>query len=371
MRACEHQYLLSIILQPPPRLKLNSGPTAVYYSGSGTSTLDFMYIVAAGDSSTHLNYASTLALESGAALYDSTSSTLSPLVLQLPALVSATSLGGSAAIAVDTSAARILSVTSPLINGVYASGQSIPIVITFSVAVVVDIVAPAVLHLDIGALNNPGVCSYTSGSGSTVLTWTYTVREGDVTDDLATLSTVNNGAIGGIQGSIKRFATISTQVTHMTLNAHSYRCKKPFCVYSTMLMLDTAITHTVCIPNAVSCTLHIHKMLQTQQDANVTLPTEGLATSLSGSKDVRINTKPPAVVAIASRRHGVMTYGSIVDLQVIFDKPVQVNTTDGIPTIAFGLDDGTIKYVFLLLYYYPKLIIFHKQNLCTLQSIRL
>jgi hypothetical protein len=83
------------------------------------------------------------------------------------------------------------------------------------------------------------------------------------------------------------------------------------------------------------------------QDANVALPTEGLATSLSGSKDIRIDTKPPAVVAVASRRHGVitMTYGSIVDLQVIFDKPVQVDTTDGIPTIAFGLDDGTIKYV--------------------------
>jgi hypothetical protein len=81
------------------------------------------------------------------------------------------------------------------------------------------------------------------------------------------------------------------------------------------------------------------------QDANVTLPTEGLATSLSGSKDIRIDTKPPAVVAVASRRHGVMTYGSLVDLQVIFDKPVQVDTTNGIPTIAFGLDDGSIKYV--------------------------
>jgi hypothetical protein len=81
------------------------------------------------------------------------------------------------------------------------------------------------------------------------------------------------------------------------------------------------------------------------QDANVTLPAEGLATSLSGSKDIRIDTKPPAVVAVASRRHGVMTYGSLVDLQVIFDKPVQVDTTNGIPTIAFGLDDGTIKYV--------------------------
>jgi hypothetical protein len=195
-------------------LKLNSGATAaaVYYGGSGTTTLDFMYIVAAGDSSTHLNYASTLALESGAALYDSTSSSVSPLVLQLPALAAVTSLGGSAAIAVDTSAARVLSVTSPLINGVYASGQAITIVITFSAAVVVDIVSPAVLHLNVGAQNNPGVCSYTSGSGSAVLTWTYTVREGDTTDDLATLTV--NGAIGGIQGSVKRYATISTQVSN-------------------------------------------------------------------------------------------------------------------------------------------------------------
>ena len=42
-----------------PQLALNTGGTANYASGSGTSTLTFTYTVAAGQNATDLDYAAT------------------------------------------------------------------------------------------------------------------------------------------------------------------------------------------------------------------------------------------------------------------------------------------------------------------------
>jgi subtilase family serine protease len=55
-----------------PRLSLNSGGTASYTSGSGTSTLVFTYTVAAGENSSQLDYTSTTALSlNGGTIKDS------------------------------------------------------------------------------------------------------------------------------------------------------------------------------------------------------------------------------------------------------------------------------------------------------------
>jgi len=54
-----------------PQLALNSGGTASYSSGSGSTTLTFNYTVGAGDSSAHLDYSSTGALTlNGGAIID-------------------------------------------------------------------------------------------------------------------------------------------------------------------------------------------------------------------------------------------------------------------------------------------------------------
>jgi hypothetical protein len=76
-----------------PTLSLNSGGTAIYASGSGTSTLVFNYTTAAGHTAADLNYASTNSLVlSGAAIRDAAGNAA---ILILPATGSASSLGGS------------------------------------------------------------------------------------------------------------------------------------------------------------------------------------------------------------------------------------------------------------------------------------
>ena len=61
----------AVVVTGTPQLALNSGGTANYASGSGTSTLTFNYTVAAGQNSSQLDYTSTAALTlNGGTIFD-------------------------------------------------------------------------------------------------------------------------------------------------------------------------------------------------------------------------------------------------------------------------------------------------------------
>lgn len=87
----------------------------------------------------------------------------------------------------------VLGVSSPLANGTYTVGQVIPVTVTFSEPVTVT--GTPQLTLSTGSPTTTAV-DYTSGSGSTVLTFDYTVAAGNSSADLAYASTsslANNG----------------------------------------------------------------------------------------------------------------------------------------------------------------------------------
>ena len=85
-----------------PQLQLETGTTdqfANYASGSGTTALTFNYVVQAGDTSTDLEYLATNALTlNGGTIKDNLTV---DVILTLPPLASANSLGGSKAIVID------------------------------------------------------------------------------------------------------------------------------------------------------------------------------------------------------------------------------------------------------------------------------
>lgn len=90
-----------------PQLALNSGGTASYASGSGTNTLTFVYTVAAGQNSAHLDYTSTGALSlNGGTIKDTGSNNA---VLTLPAPGAAGSLGANKNIVINTVGPTVLS----------------------------------------------------------------------------------------------------------------------------------------------------------------------------------------------------------------------------------------------------------------------
>ena len=83
-----------------PTLALNSGGSAGYNSGSGGSTLSFLYNIGAGDNSADLDYTATNSLAlAGGTIKDAATNNAT---LTLPAVGGASSIGGQKNIVVDT-----------------------------------------------------------------------------------------------------------------------------------------------------------------------------------------------------------------------------------------------------------------------------
>jgi len=90
-----------------PQLALNSGGTATYSSGTGTTTLTFNYTVAAGQNSSKLDATSTTALSLNGGTISDTASQAA--ILTLPAPGAAGSLGANKSIVIDTVAPTVVS----------------------------------------------------------------------------------------------------------------------------------------------------------------------------------------------------------------------------------------------------------------------
>jgi hypothetical protein len=187
---------ITISFSPPPvvtgtpQLALNSGGTANYTVGDGQGTLTFTYVVGAGQNSPRLDYTSTTALT----LNGGTISDLGgqPESLTLPAPGSVKSLGANKNIAIDTIAPTVTGVGATTTNGTYGVGSSIAITVGWSKPVVVTGMPQL-------ALNSGGTASYTSGSGTSTLTFTYMVGAGQNSPRLDYTSTsalaLNGGSI--------------------------------------------------------------------------------------------------------------------------------------------------------------------------------
>ena len=163
-----------------PTLALNSGGTAVYASGSGTSALTFYYIAGVNDQSADLDYSSTTPIAlSGGTIKDKTSGLDANLTLPAPGTVG--SLGANKDIVIVKATVigttAVNNTTSSMPDYKYGVNSVIPIQLTFSGPVTVT-------GASILILNSGGIANYTSGSGSNKLIYTYTVGSGQNSPDL-------------------------------------------------------------------------------------------------------------------------------------------------------------------------------------------
>ncbi|MBX3589106.1 MAG: hypothetical protein KF796_20945 [Ramlibacter sp.] len=113
----------------------------------------------------------------------------------------ANSLGANKAIVIDTTAPTVTSVTSSTANGTYKVGDVVSVQVNFSEAVTVT--GTPQLTLETGTTDQ--VVNYASGSGTSTLTFTYTVQAGDTSADLDYQSTtalaLNGGTIKDAAGN--------------------------------------------------------------------------------------------------------------------------------------------------------------------------
>jgi hypothetical protein len=171
----------TIYVTGAPRLALAAGVPnrfASYSSGNASTTLTFSYTVGTGDTASDLDYISATALDpNGGSLRDLAGNEAITLLAQPGAQFS---LGFNKNIQLDTTTPSILSVSSATPSGAYSIGTTIPIVVSFSEPVNVA-GAP---YIVLNTLPSQATAAYLSGSGTSMLTFAYTVGAGQNTSNL-------------------------------------------------------------------------------------------------------------------------------------------------------------------------------------------
>jgi ribosomal protein L27 len=165
-----------------PQLTLETGATdrVVDYSGigSGTNSLIFNYTVQSGDEFRDLDYVSTNSLSLGNDGTIKSAANNSNAVITLPGLCSG-SLASTSEFSIGY--ATVVDVSSPTPDGEKGVGDMIEITVTFSKAV--NVVGIPKLILETGATDR-SIFYNGTGSGTTTLSFDYTVQAGDNSADL-------------------------------------------------------------------------------------------------------------------------------------------------------------------------------------------
>jgi len=167
-----------MIVVGAPVLTLNDGGSATYLNGSGTSSLVFATTIRAGQNTPNLAITG-VTLPAGTTIRDpaGNDAVLSGAVATFPGLT------------VITTPPAAVSVTASLIDTTVGAGAGITLSVAFNKAVSVSRGVPTL------TLNNGGVATYVSGSGTDTLVFLTTVATGQVTPDLAVTAIKLNGAV--------------------------------------------------------------------------------------------------------------------------------------------------------------------------------
>ena len=248
-----------VIVTGTPRINIENGFSnafANYVSGSNSRNLIFNYTVASGDRTTRLNYVSRTSLQlNGGTIKDEAGN---DSTLTLPHLNSTKSLAGNKAIVIDTISPIITSVNTSKSNGRYTVGEVISINVNFNEQVTVSGI-PRLL-LETGP--NDANIDYISGNNSNTLTFNYTVRSGDTTNNLN---------------------------------------------YNNINSLTGTITDSV------------------GNNANLTLPTLSSTNSLGGNSNIIIDTTSPTILNVTSTKpNGNYKAGEIINISINFNENVNV-----------------------------------------------
>jgi hypothetical protein len=362
-----------------PRLVLTIGSTtryATYVSGSGSASLLFRYTVQAGDlDSDGIAVASPIDLNGGT-------------ITDVPgndAVLSFTPPDTSGVL-VDGVAPTITSVTGPA-AGTYIVGQHLDFTVVFSEVVVVNTAGGTPrLVLTIGSATQ--YATYLSGSGTSTLTFRYTVQAGDEdTDGIAVASPIdlNGGTIKDVPGNnavlsftppdtsgvlVDGVAPTITSVAGPAAGTYivgqnldfSVQFSEAVAVTGTprlVLTIGSATRYATYLSGMGTSTLTFRYTVQSGD-----LDTDGIAVAspidLNGGtiKDVPSNnavltfTAPdtsgvlvdgvaPAITSVTGPAAGTYIVGQNLDFSVQFSEAVVVNTAGGTPRLVLTIGSTT------------------------------
>ena len=181
-----------------PTLILNDGGTATYSSGSGTTALVFTHTVQAGQNAADLSVTS-LAL-GGATIKDAAGNAAD--------LAAAAGYNPAGTLRIDTSVPTVASIATSGASITAGSGTvGVGSTVTFTVAMSEAVTVTGTPTL---SLSSGGTASFTGGSGSSALTFAYTVAAGQSAADLAVTSfNLGAGTVVDVAGNAANLAGAS------------------------------------------------------------------------------------------------------------------------------------------------------------------
>ncbi|MET4066698.1 hypothetical protein ABID58_001481 [Bradyrhizobium sp. S3.2.6] len=376
-----------------PTLTLNDGGTASYTGGSGGTALTFSYTVAAGQNTADLVISSFNL--NGASITDGGSHAAN--------LSGATNYNPTGTLQIDTTAPTIASIVATgtgITNGSgnVNTGAVVTLTVNLSEAVTVNttVGAPTL------TLNDGGTASYTGGSGSTALTFSYTVAAGQATSDLAISAFNLNGAVisdgagngANLAGATSynpagilqvnptapTVASIAASGTGITSGAGDLNAGKAVTLtvnFSAAVTVNTAGgTPTLTLNDGGTASYtggsggtaltFSYTVAAGQNTADLVISSFNLngssitdggsnAANLSGATNynptgtLQIDTTAPTIASIVASGTGItngsgnVSTGQVVALTVNLSEAVTVNTTGGAPTLTLN-DGGTASY---------------------------
>ncbi|MEH2486799.1 beta strand repeat-containing protein [Bradyrhizobium sp. AZCC 2230] len=376
-----------------PTLTLNDGGTASYTSGSGGTALTFSYTVAAGQNTADLVISSFNL--NGGTIADGSGNAAN--------LAGATNYNPAGTLQIDTTVPTIASITATgtgITNGSgsVSTGQVVTLTVNLSEAVTVNTTGGAPTL----TLNDGGTASYTGGTGSTALTFSYTVAAGQTTSDLAISALNLNGAVisdgagnaanlsgatnynptGTLQvnltvPSIASIAASGTGITNGSGDLNAGQVVTLTVNFSAAVTVNTTggapaltlndggtATYTggsggtaLTFSYTVAAGQNTADLIISSLNLNGAAITDGSgnAANLSGATNynpagtLQIDTTAPTIASIVATGTGItngtgsVSTGQVVTLTVNTSEAVTVNTTGGTPTLALN-DGGTATY---------------------------
>jgi hypothetical protein len=178
-----------------PTLTLNDGGTATYTGGSGTNALTFSYTVGAGQNTADL---AVTAFNSNSATIKNGAGTAASL--------SGAVANPSGTLQIDTTAPTVTQVVASPGSGTENPGNVVTLTVDFSNAVTVT--GTPTLTLNDGAF-----ATYLSGSGTSALTFSYTVKSTDSTVPTLAITQANLPSGATIKDAAGNAANLSGAVT--------------------------------------------------------------------------------------------------------------------------------------------------------------
>ncbi|MCW3005154.1 MAG: hypothetical protein JWQ20_4452, partial [Conexibacter sp.] len=234
----------AVTVSGTPTLALNSGATASYASGSGSTTLSFNYTISGGETSADLDYTSTSALAlSGGTIKDASTN---DALLTLPTVGGASSLGGQKNIVIDTQTPTVSPVTIAS-NNATTTLAKVGDIVTLNFTSGETIVTPTVTIAGhaISATNssaNNWFVAYTMVSGDATGVISFSIPFNDIAGNTGATTTATTNSSSVV---FDKTAPVLTPLTISSNNANTALAKTGDIVTLSFTADETINTPTV------------------------------------------------------------------------------------------------------------------------------